>query len=307
MDSNKALITAGTPGTRRSNRPVSESAARKNREAKRFIAAATRAGEPSPFLAFGFGFNLEFFLRITRHRRSHCLLNLDKYPNPIVKVLFVEDYKPLQQSVAKAIREVGWAADVAPDGEEGLWFAENNTYDVIILDLMLPKLPGLSILARLREKRNATPILLLTAKDAVEDRMKGLDTGADDYLVKPFFLGELMSRLKALVRRTYNQKDPVIRIGNLEIDTSARCVRRGGSEIELTAREYALLEYLARRERQLVTRTDIWNHVYENYGGSGSNVVDVYVGYLRKKLHRPDMPALIHTKRGQGYVFQEES
>ena len=223
-----------------------------------------------------------------------------------MKVLFVEDYKPLQKSVSKAIRELGWAADVASDGEEGLWFAENNTYDVIILDLMLPKMPGLSILARLRENRNATPILILTARDAVEDRMKGLDMGADDYLIKPFFLGELTSRLKALVRRSYNQKDPVIHIGNLEIDTSARWVRRGGQEIELTAREYALLEYLARREGQLVTRTDIWNHTYENYGDCGSNVVDVYVGYLRKKLHLPGMAALIHTRRGQGYVLREE-
>jgi DNA-binding response OmpR family regulator len=232
---------------------------------------------------------------------------LGKYSSPIVKVLFVEDYKPLLKSVSKAIRKLVWAVDAAPDGEEGLWLAENNTYDAIILDLMLPKVPGLTILARLREKGNATPILILTAKDAVEDRMKGLDMGADDYLVKPFFLGELMSRLKALLRRSYNQKDPVIRVGNLEIDTSARRVRRGGQEIELTAREYALLEYLARRQRQLVTRTDIWNHVYENYGDAGSNVVDVYVGYLRKKLHLPDMPALIHTRRGQGYVFQQEN
>jgi DNA-binding response OmpR family regulator len=223
-----------------------------------------------------------------------------------VKALFVEDYRPLQKSVAKAIREAGWAVDVADEGEAGLWLAETNAYDVIILDLVLPRVPGLTILARLREKANATPILILTAMDGVEDRMKGLDLGADDYLVKPFFLGELMSRLKALVRRSYPQKDPVIRIGDLEVDTSARRVRRAGREIELTAREHALLEYLARREGQLVTRTDIWNHVYENYGGAGSNVVDVYVGYLRKKLHLPDLPALIHTRRGQGYVLEEE-
>lgn len=223
-----------------------------------------------------------------------------------MKALFVEDYKPLQKSVSRAIREVGWAVDVASDGEEGLWFAQNHAYDVIILDLVLPKLPGLTILARLRDNGNTTPILILTAKDTVEDRMKGLDMGADDYLVKPFFVGELMSRLKALVRRSYHQNDPIIHIGNLEIDTSARRVRRNGHQIELTAREYALLEYLARREGQLVTRTDIWNHVYENYGASGSNVVDVYVGYLRKKLHLPEMPTLIHTRRGQGYVLEEE-
>lgn len=221
-----------------------------------------------------------------------------------VKALLVEDYKPLRNSVAKAIREIGWAVDAAPDGEEGRWFAENHAYDVIVLDLMLPKVPGLEILRQLREKGNATPVIILTAKDGVEDRMKGLDLGADDYLVKPFFVGELMSRLKALVRRSYHQQDPVLRVGDLEIDTSARQVRRDGEPIDLTAREYALLEYLARRHRQIVTRTEIWNHVYESYGGSGSNVVDVYVGYLRKKLQRPDKPPLIHTKRGLGYVLE---
>ena len=224
-----------------------------------------------------------------------------------MKVLFVEDYKTLRNSVSKAIREMGWAVDAAPDGAEGKWFAENHTYDVIVLDLMLPKVPGLDILRELRERGITTPVIILTAKDGVEDRMKGLDMGADDYLVKPFFLGELMSRLKALVRRSYNQQDPTLRVGNLEIDTNARRVQREGQAIDLTAREYALLEYLARRQGQLVTRTQIWDHVYEYYGGSGSNVVDVYVGYLRKKLHLPDMPSLIHTRRGQGYILQEEN
>jgi two-component system copper resistance phosphate regulon response regulator CusR len=223
-----------------------------------------------------------------------------------VKVLFVEDYEPLQRSVSRAVRETGWAIDVAADGEEGLWYAENNDYDVVVLDLVLPKLPGLNLLARLRQGGNPTPILLLTAKDTVEDRIKGLDMGADDYLAKPFYLGELLSRMKALTRRGYQQKDPVLRIGNLEIDTSSRRVKRGEHDIELTAREYALLEYLARREGQLVTRTDVWNHVYENHGGYGSNVVDVYVGYLRRKLHLPGMPTLIHTRRGQGYVIKAE-
>ena len=222
-----------------------------------------------------------------------------------VKALLVEDYKPLQKSVSQAIREMGWVVDMASDGADGKWFAENHAYDVIILDLMLPKVPGLEILRQLREKGNATPILILTAKDAVEDRMKGLDLGADDYLVKPFFLGELMSRLKALVRRSYHQQDSTIRVGNLEIDTNARSVWREGREIDLTAREYALLEYLARRQGQVVTRTEIWDHVYEYHTESGSNVVDVYVGYLRKKLHVPDVPTLIHTRRGQGYVLQD--
>ncbi len=221
-----------------------------------------------------------------------------------MRILLVEDYKPIQNSVSKGIREFGWAVDLAGDGEEGLWLAQENEYDVIVLDLMLPKINGLDVLKQLRREGDKTPVLVLTARDTVEDRMQGLDLGADDYLVKPFFLGELTSRLKALVRRSYNQTSPVIRIGDLEIDTSARRVERAGQPIELTAREYSLLEYLARRKGHIVTRTDIWEHVYENYGGAGSNVVDVYVGYLRRKLHLPETDPVIHTKRGQGYVLQ---
>ena len=224
-----------------------------------------------------------------------------------MKVLLVEDYPPLQKSVAKAIVEMGWSVEIASDGETGLRQAESNSYDAMILDLRLPKLPGLQLLQYLREQGNKTPVLILTAVDGIEDRMKGLDLGADDYLVKPFFLGELLSRLKALVRRAHQQVDPNLRIGNLVLDTNARTVRRDDHAIDLTAREYALLEYLARRQRQVVTRTDIWNHVYESHGDSGSNVVDVYVGYLRKKLNLPGMAELIHTRRGQGYVLRAES
>jgi len=143
-----------------------------------------------------------------------------------VKVLLVEDYLPLQKSVSKAIREMGWAADVAADGEEGRWFADNHAYDLILLDLMLPKVAGLDILRQFRGRGNATPVLILTPKDAVADRTKGLDLGADDYLVKPFFLDELLSRIKALVRRSYHQQNPILRVGNLEIDTNARRVQR---------------------------------------------------------------------------------
>jgi len=223
-----------------------------------------------------------------------------------VKVLFVEDYPPLLKSVSRAVRELGWAVDAAANGEEGRWFANEFVYDSIILDLMLPKFSGLDILRELRGKGNATPILILTARDTVEDRIKGLDEGADDYLIKPFFVGELLSRLKALVRRAYRQQETVIRLGGLEIDTNARRVTRAGREVELTAREYALLEYLARRQGQVVTRTEIWEHVYDSQGGPESNVVDVYVGYLRRKLNLPESPPLIHTRRGQGYVLQKE-
>jgi len=223
-----------------------------------------------------------------------------------VKILLVEDYVVLQKSVSKAIRELGWAVDVAGDGEEGRWFADNHAYDAIILDLMLPKVHGLEVLRELRGKGCRTPVLILTARDGVEDRMQGLDMGGDDYLVKPFFIGELMSRLKALVRRNYVEQDAALQVGDLVVDTNARTVRRGGVSIALTAREYALLEYLVRRQGQVVTRTDIWEHVYESYGGSESNVVDVYVGYLRRKLHTSGAPPLIHTRRGQGYILQGE-
>ena len=223
-----------------------------------------------------------------------------------MKALFVEDFQPLRKSVSKAIHELGWAVDAAADGEEGRWYATNHAYDVIILDLMLPKLPGLEILRQLRQEGNQTPVIILTARDAVEDRMKGLDIGADDYLVKPFFIGELLSRLKALVRRAYQQQDPLVRMGDVEIDTNRREVRRNGQVIALTSREYGLLEYLARRHGQVVTRSEIWDHVYEYRGGTGSNVVDVYVGYLRKKLHLPGLPEILHTRRGYGYVLQAD-
>jgi DNA-binding response OmpR family regulator len=229
-----------------------------------------------------------------------------RYDGSVVKALLIEDYPPLLKSVSRAIREMGWALDATPDGEEGRWFALNHSYDVIILDLMLPKVSGLDILRELRQRKNPTPILILTAKDAVEDRVNGLDLGADDYLVKPFFVAELLSRLKALVRRAYAQQDARVRLGDIEIDTNARRVTRAGVEVELTAREYALLEYLARRHGQVVTRTEIWEHVYDSQGGPESNVVDVYVGYLRRKLNLPNRPALIQTRRGHGYLLAKE-
>lgn len=224
-----------------------------------------------------------------------------------MKFLLVEDYPPLRKNISTSIREQGWAIDVSADGEEGLWFAENNQYDAIVLDLMLPKLNGLQILSHLRTNKITTPVLILTARDAVEQKMQGLDQGADDYMTKPFFMGELISRLKALVRRSYQQSDPVVMVGDLSVDTSARRVCRSDREIDLSAREYALLEYLVRRAGKITTRTEIWDHVYESYGGASSNVVDVYVGYLRKKLHLPGLEPIIHTKRGQGYLVKAGS
>jgi len=181
-----------------------------------------------------------------------------------------------------------------------------HTYDVVVLDIMLPKLDGLSLLKRLRAQGSSVPVLLLTARDGVDDRVHGLDTGADDYLVKPFAFAELLARVRALVRRRYDTRDPVVRIADLEIDTTKRAVKRNGEVVVLSAREYALLEYLAMRAGQLVTRTEIWEHVYDFHSDAHSNVVDVYIGYLRKKLERDGAAKLIHTRRGQGYVLGVE-
>jgi DNA-binding response OmpR family regulator len=217
-----------------------------------------------------------------------------------MRALVVEDYAPIRTAVRDGLVEAGFAVDVAGNGEEGLWFAQQHPYDVIILDIMLPKVDGLEVLRRLRKAGSSVAVLLLTAKDTVDDRVKGLDAGADDYLVKPFAFAELVARARALVRRAYAAKDPAIRIRDLEIDTAKRSVRRGDATITLSAREYALLEYLALRTGQLVTRTEIWEHVYDFHAEAQSNVIDVYIGYLRKKLGTPQV---IHTRRGQGYVL----
>jgi DNA-binding response OmpR family regulator len=223
-----------------------------------------------------------------------------------VRALVVEDYAPVREAVVEGLGENGFAVDAAADGEEGLWLAESNPYDVVVLDLMLPKLDGMRVLEKLRAKGNAVPVLVLTAKDAVEDRVAGLDRGADDYLVKPFAFAELLARVRALVRRRYATTDPTITVDDVEIDTTKRVVRRAGETVTLSAREYALLEYLAMRVGQVVTRTEIWEHVYDFRSDAQSNVVDVYIGYLRKKLERDGAAKLIHTRRGHGYVFGVE-
>ncbi len=220
-----------------------------------------------------------------------------------MRVLVIEDYQPLLKSLTQGLEEAGFAVDASADGEEGLWYARSHDYDAIVLDLMVPGVDGLTILSRLRRDGSSVPVLIVTAKDTVEDRVKGLDLGADDYLVKPFAFEELLARVRALVRRGYDNKDPVIRIDDLEIDTTARTARRDGQRIDLSAREYALLEFLAMRAGQVVSRTAVWEHVYDFHSDPGSNVVDVYVGYLRKKIERPGLSKLIHTRRGQGYLL----
>jgi len=216
-----------------------------------------------------------------------------------MRILIVEDEADLLASLAKALREKGYAVDTAADGEEGLWKAESWDYDAIVLDVMLPRLDGWAILHRLRESQK-TPVLMLTARDAARDRVRGLDTGADDYVVKPFDLDELFARLRALIRRAAGQSRNVIEIGTLVIDTAAHRVTRAGHSIALTAREYALVEFLALRRGEVVTRTTLYEHLFDEDDDTLSNLLDVHVSNLRKKLGAD----IITTHRGQGYCIE---
>jgi DNA-binding response OmpR family regulator len=216
-----------------------------------------------------------------------------------VRLLLVEDSKRLAQTLGKGLRKAGYSVDVTGDGADGLWHAESYEYDVIILDLMLPSLDGLSLLQRLR-KRKDTHVLILTARDTVQDRVKGLHEGADDYLVKPFAFEELLARVQALCRRCYQQKKPSITIGPVEIDLARKTARCDGATLDLSAREFTLLEYMAMRRGELVTRTEIEAHIYDDQVEPMSNVVDSAVCVLRKKLKHP----LIHTRRGLGYILE---
>ena len=222
-----------------------------------------------------------------------------------MRLLVIEDYQPLRDSLARGLRDAGYAVDATGNGIEGLWYAENHPYDVLILDVMLPGIDGFEILRRLRGLGNMTHVLVLTARDAITDRVTGLDLGADDYLAKPFAFDELLARLRAMVRRQYDRVDPVIRIDDLEIDTRARRARRSGQVLALSAREYALLEYLANRAGHIVSRTELWDHAYDEAAEPGSNVLDVHISHLRKKIDDGHPRKLIHTRRGQGYVLGE--
>jgi DNA-binding response OmpR family regulator len=223
-----------------------------------------------------------------------------------VRLLIVEDYTPLRESLARGLRDAGYAVDTTGSGTEGLWYATNHPYDVVILDVMLPGIDGFEILRRLRGGGHTTQVLVLTARDAIADRVIGLDLGADDYLVKPFAFDELSARVRAMVRRQYDRADPVIRIGSLEVDTRARRVSRDGRALALSAREYALLEYLAHRAGQIVSRAELWDHAYDEAAEPGSNVLDVHISHLRKKIDDGQTQKLLHTRRGQGYVLGED-
>jgi DNA-binding response OmpR family regulator len=224
-----------------------------------------------------------------------------------MRILVAEDHPSLARSIADGLRDEGYAVDLTFDGGEALHLAVTNPYDAIVLDVMLPGRDGFSIIQSLRRRDLQVPILCLTARDAVADRVKGLDLGADDYLVKPFNWDELLARVRSMVRRGHGQKSTVVTVGDLEIDTARKSARRGGNNIELSAREYALLEYLAHRQGQVVSRSEIWEHLYDQHDENTSNVVDVYIGYLRNKIDKDYPTRLIHTRRGQGYLLGVET
>jgi two-component system OmpR family response regulator len=216
-----------------------------------------------------------------------------------MRLLVVEDEPDLLTVIGQSLREDGYAVDTAADGEEGLFKARGAEYDAVVLDLMLPRLDGFGVLKALRKEENRVPVLLLTARDALPDRVKGLDSGADDYLTKPFELAELLARLRALIRRSAGKASPRIEMGDVAIDTSARMVYRGGQSVALTAREYSLVELLALHRGELVSRSMIYDHLFDEEDDSLSNLVDVHVSNVRKKLGKD----FIRTRRGQGYVI----
>ncbi len=220
-----------------------------------------------------------------------------------MRVLIVEDEVKMARALRRGLEQEGYAVEVAGDGEEGLFLGGENPYDAIVLDVMLPKLDGFEVCRRLRRAGRWAPVLMLTARDGVADRIAGLDVGADDYLVKPFSFGQLLARLRSLLRRNPVERPPVLVCGDVVLDPATHTVTRAGQPVELSVREFGLLEYLMRRPGQVVTRTSILEHCWDvNYDGF-SNVVDVYVGYLRRKLEQPFGRPLIRTVRGVGYLL----
>ncbi|MDO4388972.1 MAG: response regulator transcription factor [Eubacteriales bacterium] len=223
-----------------------------------------------------------------------------------MRLLLVEDDAALRDVLSKRLIQEGYAVDACGDGNEGLEYALSAPYDGIILDIMLPGIDGLTLLTHLRARHVDCGVLLLTARDAVDDRVRGLDCGADDYLTKPFAYEELSARLRAMLRRHAPSRSPVLRVGDLELDTVSRAVHRGKRAVSLTAKEYALLEYLMRNAGQVLTPGQIYDHVWDYQGTFDSNLVPVYIGYLRSKIDKGEDTPYIRTVRGFGYVLRDD-
>ena len=223
-----------------------------------------------------------------------------------MRILLVEDDRKVASFIRKGLTEEGYAVDLAYDGDTGLLMGLDRLHDVIVLDVMLPRKPGFQVLRELRQAKVATPVLLLTARDAVEDKVQGLDAGADDYLTKPFAFAELLARVRALLRRGAAAQAPVLQAADLILEPATRTVKRGGEAIGLTNRGFALLEYFLRNPGRVLTRTMIAEHVWDYSFDAGTNVIDVYVNYLRKKIDAGRESKLIHTVRGVGYVLRAE-
>jgi len=224
-----------------------------------------------------------------------------------MKILVVEDEQRLARLLKKGLEENAFAVDVCHDGEEGLYMAETSPYDAIVLDVMMPKMDGFTVLRKLREQYIEIPVIMLTARSEVESRVKGLNSGADDYLAKPFDFGELLARLTAVIRRSKGQPASQLCIADLCIDLNAKTAGRAGVNVPLSAKEYAILEYLAMNKGRVISRTELSEHVYDMNFDLDSNIIDVYINRLRKKIDKDHPQPLIHTRRGEGYIIAEEA
>lgn len=223
-----------------------------------------------------------------------------------MRLLVVEDEKDLNEITTIRLKKAGYSVDSCMDGEEAMEYIKAGEYDVILLDIMLPKVNGLDILRQIRKEKNKTAVLLLTARDSIEDRVIGLDCGADDYLIKPFAFDELLARIRVLTRRSVDESTNVFTVADLSVDCKKRIVQRGETRINLSSKEFALLEYMIRNQGIVLSRNKIEQHIWDFDYAGGSNVIDVYIRYLRKKIDHDFEPKLIHTVRGTGYVLRDE-